>query len=62
MGQSKNLLSDWNYKDPTRLCALIQEMRLGFIALQIVLDVCCISILLMEMKLQYLVSFFVDQG
>lgn len=24
-----NILSDWNYKDPTRLLALIQELRLG---------------------------------
>ncbi|XP_039170473.1 BRISC and BRCA1-A complex member 2 [Eucalyptus grandis] len=27
MEGAKNSLSDWNHKDPTRLCALIQELR-----------------------------------
>lgn len=30
MEGAKNSLSDWNHKDPTRLCALIQELRQVF--------------------------------
>ena len=28
---TRNILSDWNNKDPTRLLALIQELRLGLV-------------------------------